>query len=89
MTDSTLDGLPPEMATLLGAILSRRSPDLLRSLSNSRTPSPSDRVAVEAILVNEFTGHLDNDSEPTNEGKLIDDLLGSFLRLWPIEPGDR
>lgn len=89
MTSSVLDQLPPEMARLLVAILNHRSPELLRCLREEVAPVSSERVMVESLLVDEFTKCLDADSEPTEEGKRIDQLLGSFLRLWPIEPENR
>jgi hypothetical protein len=51
----------------------------------------AERLAVEDILSAAFTTCLQEDDEPTRRGRDIDDLLGAFLRRWPIdlEDGDQ
>jgi hypothetical protein len=88
MTDLSPDKLPPDMADLLASILARQSPELLQALSERLAPSPAERIAIESVLVNEFTKCLDANSEPSDEGKQVDILLGSFLLLLPIYPDD-
>lgn len=57
---------------------------LLSSLRAHAEPTQSERIAVDKILSDEFSRHLRPDYEPTERGRDVDNLLGTFLLRWPI-----
>ena len=80
-----LTGIPPEQMPLFEEVIGGVDPELLQSVLTSGSPSLAERELVHDILSNEFTACLQDDSEPTERGKRIDDLLGKFLLQFPIE----
>ncbi|WP_338595498.1 hypothetical protein [Saccharopolyspora sp. SCSIO 74807] len=82
---NVIDSLPPELQDVFTAVLDEHDSDLLNSLRASSEPSQDERETVEDILSDAFTEHIDDDGEPTERGRLIDDALGKFLLRWPIE----
>lgn len=82
---NVIDSLPPELQDVFSAVLDEHDSDLLNSLRASSEPSQDQRLAVEDILSDAFSEHVGDDGEPTDRGRLIDDALGKFLLLWPID----
>lgn len=82
---NVIDNLPPELQDVFTAVLDEHDSDLLNSLRASSEPSQDEREAVEDILSDAFSEHIDDDGEPTERGRLIDDALGKFLLRWPID----
>ncbi|MEV4734684.1 tetratricopeptide repeat protein [Saccharopolyspora sp. NPDC049426] len=80
-----IGSLTPELQEVFVAVLDEHDNDLLNSLRASSEPSQDEREAVEDILSDAFSEHIDHDGEPTERGRLIDDALGKFLLRWPID----
>ncbi len=81
---NSLNNLTRQSNELITQILKSRNPALLSELMRKREPTHSERLEVLNILSDEFTKNLLPNSEPTQRGRDIDNLLGSFLLLWPI-----
>jgi hypothetical protein len=88
---SVVGSLPAEMRRLFAEVIGGKDVALLSSLRTHPEPDLAERLAVEDILSAAFTTCLQEDDEPTSRGRDIDDLLGAFLRRWPIdlEDGDQ
>jgi hypothetical protein len=88
---SVVESLPAEMRRLFAEVIGGKDVALLSSLLAHPEPDLAERLAVEDILSAAFTTCLQEDDEPTRRGRNIDDLLGAFLRRWPIdlEDGDQ
>lgn len=86
MTDA-LPGLPGDLMPLFTEVVGREDPALLQSILRTARPNMEERERVEDILADEFSACLRPDSEPTERGKRVDDLLGKFLMQFPIERG--
>lgn len=82
---SVIESLPERMRGLFAEVIAAHDPDLLESLMSHEVPSINERRAVENILANEFSSELREDWEPTDRGKQVDDMLGTFLLRWPIQ----
>lgn len=79
-----IDSLPAEMRDLFVDVIGTQDSGLLSSFRAHAEPTQSERKAVEKILSDEFSRHLNPDYEPTERGRAIDNLLGAFLVRWPI-----
>ena len=77
------ESLPQGMRSLVEEIL-RSDQRLLAELQDHRTPTPTQRKLVLRLLLLEFSNCLDENYEPSQRGRDIDELLGRFLQLWPI-----
>lgn len=83
---NVVDALPPEVQTVFVEVLGERDAALLSSLRTQTEPSREERHTVEELLSDEMSKHLGPDYEPTDRGRAIDDVIGTFLLRWPIEP---
>jgi hypothetical protein len=82
---NVVSSLPDDMQQMFVEIIGVHSSSLMSSLLEHQEPTLAEREAVEEILSNEFVHWLRPDDEPTDKGRKIDNLLGAFLRRWPIE----
>lgn len=80
-----LAGIPPDLMPLFEEVIGGVDPGLLQSMLASGSPSLAERELVHDILSDEFSTCLQDDWEPTERGKRMDDLLGKFLLQFPIE----
>ena len=80
-----LAGIPKQLMPLFHEVLGQHDPELLGSVLATGNPSLDERERVEDILSDEFSRNLRPDYEPTERGKQVDELLGKFLRQFPIE----
>lgn len=66
---TVLDSLPEEFRTVYVNEIGTKAPDLLTRLLSNDAPSRADREAVEEILSETFTHHLNEDYSPTEAGR--------------------
>lgn len=82
---TVFDSLPEKFRAVYLDEIGAKDPALLTRLLSTDAPSRTDREAVEEILSDSFTHHLNDDYSPTESGAMIDDALGAFLLRWPID----
>ena len=80
-----LDQLRKDEQSLFREIVGREDSALLMSLEKSSSPTHAERRRVMEILWDEFDRHVSGpDWEPSELGKRVDNLLGSFLLHYPV-----
>lgn len=82
---NVIDSLPPEHRGIITEVVGEADEALLSALHEQTAPTREQRIRVEGILSNEFSGNLRPDYEPTERGAAVDSALGAFLIRWPIE----
>lgn len=82
---NVVDSLPPPLQSLFVEVVGAADPELLGSLRSQTEPTPDEIKAVQDLLSYEFTRCLQPDDEPTERGRLIDDLIGIFVLRWLIQ----
>jgi hypothetical protein len=83
---NVIDSLPAWGRPLFVEVVGAQDEELMSALLTSAEPGPDQRMAVLDILSGAFCLELQPDDEPTERGVQIDNLLGAFLRQWPIPP---
>lgn len=79
--------LASEVGSTIDEVARRRDPELTERLRASLGVTVDDRVAVETMLADELSEHVESLSwEPSPYGKKVDDALGWFLERFPISP---
>lgn len=75
--------LNEQMTTLLQDVLDMRAPDLYERFVGSSHLSEEDRIAIIDVLTDELcdSGIDKVTSEPNQRGKLIEDVIGFFVRM--------
>lgn len=85
--DSNFSFLSSTDAQLLNGILARRNPLLLDRVRKAATVSRSDAEKIVLTLSEEFTNNLDEDWEPTEYGREVNNILAQINRAtineWP------
>lgn len=81
---TSLDIFEPDHRELFVSVLEARDQELLGSLGDTADPTEDQRRRVLDILSDEFTKHVGPpDWEPDERGKVLDDILGTFLLRFP------
>lgn len=82
---SALDAMDDSERVLFRTVVGRRDPSLLAAIEETASPCRAERSQVVDTLASEFDEHVSGPSwEPSEHGRAVDALLGSFLRHFPL-----